>query len=104
MNQLLACLRLYATGGHLDQIADYMGMHLSTVSRIVVRVSEAIASLRNMYIKLPEAENNLRKIQQDFYDVAQFPTVIGAIDCTHIKIQSPGSHFLCNNLIFFSKG
>ncbi|KAJ3619272.1 hypothetical protein MTP99_004967 [Tenebrio molitor] len=37
INQLLACLRLYATGGHLDQIADYMGMHLATVSRIVVR-------------------------------------------------------------------
>lgn len=25
-----------------------------------------------------------------FYRFAKFPSVIGAIDCTHIKIQSPG--------------
>jgi DNA-binding MarR family transcriptional regulator len=58
INQLLACLRLYATGGYLDQIADYMGMHLATVSRIVVRVSEAIAQLYNVYIGFPNTEND----------------------------------------------
>jgi hypothetical protein len=87
---LLACLRLYATGGHLDQIADYMGMHLVTVSRIVVRVSKAIAQLYNVYVGFPNTENDIRTIQQRFYDVAAFPRVIGAIDCTHIKVQSPG--------------
>jgi DNA-binding MarR family transcriptional regulator len=45
MNQLLACLRLYSTGGHLQQVADFMGMHISTACRIVKRVSEAIARL-----------------------------------------------------------
>lgn len=27
---------------------------------------------------------------QDFFAIPKFPRVIGAIDCTHIKIQSPG--------------
>jgi hypothetical protein len=87
INQLLACLRLYATEGHLDQIADYMGMHLATVSRIVVRISEAIAQLYNVYVGSPNTENDIRTIQKRFYDVAAFPE---AIDCTHIKVQSPG--------------
>lgn len=26
----------------------------------------------------------------DFYNIAKFPRVIGALDCTHIKISSPG--------------
>lgn len=27
---------------------------------------------------------------REFYDLAQFPAVLGAIDCTHVPIQSPG--------------
>ncbi|KAK4882442.1 hypothetical protein RN001_005761 [Aquatica leii] len=30
INQLLTCLRYYATGSHLDVIADFMGMHSTT--------------------------------------------------------------------------
>ncbi|CAH1366211.1 unnamed protein product, partial [Tenebrio molitor] len=53
MNQLLTTLRFYSTGGHLQSIADYCGMHVSTVSRIIVRVSRTIADLYNMYISFP---------------------------------------------------
>ncbi|KAK4881710.1 hypothetical protein RN001_005029 [Aquatica leii] len=45
MNQLLTALRFYASAGHLTAIADYMGMHTSTASRIVKKVTEAIAGL-----------------------------------------------------------
>ncbi|KAJ3663949.1 hypothetical protein Zmor_008162 [Zophobas morio] len=29
-------------------------------------------------------------VQQGFYQLARFPQVVGALDCTHIKIKSPG--------------
>lgn len=83
-------LRVYATGGHLLALADFGGMSKASVSRIVVRVSEAIAALRPIYIKFPQTEEEIRKTQQDFYDLYSFPRVIGAIDGTHIRIQSPG--------------
>jgi hypothetical protein len=85
INQLLACLRLYATEGHLDQIADYMGMHLATVSRIVVRVSEAIAQLYNVYVGFPNTENDIRTIQKRFYDVAAFPELLGPLTVLTLK-------------------
>ncbi|KAK4882517.1 hypothetical protein RN001_005836 [Aquatica leii] len=42
INQLLSALRFYACGGHQNDIADIMGMHQSTLSRVVRRVSAAI--------------------------------------------------------------
>lgn len=31
-------------------------------------------------------------VRQRFYNIARFPRCIGAIDCSHVKIQSPGGH------------
>ncbi|XP_031328081.1 putative nuclease HARBI1 [Photinus pyralis] len=90
MQQLLIALRYYATGNHLLSIADFAGVHVSSVSRIVKKVSVAIASLRARYIKLPFTAEGLLELQQQFYEVARFPRVIGAVDGTHIRIQSPG--------------
>jgi hypothetical protein len=30
------------------------------------------------------------EVKEKFYNIGRFPCVIGAIDCTHIRIQSPG--------------
>lgn len=90
MQQLLIALRFYATNGFMITMGDYGGMDKSTVSRIVVRVSAAIAFLAPIYIKLPQTQEEILHAQRNFFNIAAFPRVIGAIDCTHIKIQSPG--------------
>lgn len=79
INQLLICLRVYATGGHLLSIADFGGIHTSTVSRIVKRVSEAIASLRPIYIKFPSTPEEIQATQNNFFAIASFPRVVGVI-------------------------
>ncbi|KAJ8911392.1 hypothetical protein NQ315_013528 [Exocentrus adspersus] len=89
INQLLSCLRFYATAGHLSSIADFEGMAISSASRIIKRVSEAIARLHPRYMKMSSADESVRQ-QNKFYRVAAFPRVAGLIDCTHIRIQSPG--------------
>lgn len=91
MNQLLTGLRLFATGGHLSSVADLMKMDISTVSRIVVRVSEAIATLSPRFIRMPR-DNEIIKEQYKFHQIARFPKVIGAVDGTHIRIISPGNN------------
>lgn len=91
---MLICLRVFATGGHLISIGDFGGCHKSTVSRIVVRVASAIARLAPRFIKFPNSEEDIRKTQRAFFDIAAFPRVTGVIDCTHIKIQSVGKLLL----------
>ncbi|KAJ8912984.1 hypothetical protein NQ315_000041 [Exocentrus adspersus] len=89
MNQLLTCLRYYASVGHLISVADAMGMHVSTTSRIIPRVSNALCRLARNYIKMP-AQAEMIHVQHQFHQMASFPRVIGCLDGTHIKIQSPG--------------
>lgn len=87
INQILVTLRFYATDGHLNFLADFSGMDTSTVSRIIVRVSTAIAGLSRQYIKMPE---DLLAEHMKFHQIARFPRIIGLIDGTHVKISSPG--------------
>lgn len=89
MNQFLLTLKFFASNGHLSDVAYIMGVHPSTASRIIKRVSEAIAGLRPRFIRMP-ANDEIPRTQNNFFRVARFPRVVGAIDGTHIRIQSPG--------------
>lgn len=86
----MTALLFYATGGHQINIGDYMYMDQSTVSRIIKKVSEAIAGLRARFIRMPVTEQERITCQNNFYQIARFPRVIGCVDGTHIAIQSPG--------------
>nr|CAI5817205.1 unnamed protein product [Callosobruchus analis]CAI5820002.1 unnamed protein product [Callosobruchus analis] len=89
INQLLTTLRFYASSGHVSQVADFMGMHESTACRVIARVSRILAGLYKNFVKLPQPEEIVH-IQTAFYQIAKFPRVIGAVDGSHMKIQSPG--------------
>ncbi|XP_017468240.1 PREDICTED: putative nuclease HARBI1 isoform X2 [Rhagoletis zephyria] len=89
MQQLLICLRFYATGSFYITIGDFSSLHKSTVCRIITRVTKAIASLRSQFINLP-SNGEILKIQEEFYNIARFPRVVSALDCTHVRIISPG--------------
>lgn len=81
----------YDTGCFQSTAADLSGFSTATANRIVHKVNCAIASLRRQYIVFPEGAEEIKKTQLEFYRIARFPRVIGAIDCTHIKFwQSPG--------------
>lgn len=90
MNQLLMALRFYATGCMLITAGDFGGVHKSTACRIIHRVTRAIARLHRRYIILPETPEQLQRTQEKFYRIARFPRVVGALDCTHVAIRSPG--------------
>lgn len=90
ITQLLIALRFYALGSMQITVADFGGVCRASVCRILVRVSEAIARLRPQYVKMPETEEERKAASDAFFQIAAFPRVIGAIDCTHVKIQSPG--------------
>lgn len=73
-------------------IADFAGVCVSSVCRIIRRVSLALTQVRQRFIRMPKTQDELHAASRDFYAIAKFPRTIGAIDCTHIKIQSPGGN------------
>ena len=92
MNQLLLTLRFYATGTFQLVVGDTFSIHKSTVCRTVHRVTRAIASLRELYVKFPSTNQERHDIMNQFHERSHMPGVIGAIDCTHVPIQSPGGN------------
>lgn len=90
LSQLLIALRFLASGSMQIVVADFAGVCTSSVCRILRRTSEAIASRRAQFIRMPQTQEEIHAARTAFWQIASMPHVIGAIDCTHIKIQSPG--------------
>lgn len=86
--QVCVALRFYATGSFLNSVGDAVGLHKSTVSRIVYRVSSEISK---MLPEFPTNPNALNKLKVEFHAIAGFPNVVGAIDGTHVRLQAPSS-------------
>lgn len=63
-------------------------MSQTTVSRVIKKISKKIALLLPDFIKFP-SNTELAEVKNKFYEVARFPTVIGTIDCTHVRIKCP---------------
>lgn len=104
LNQLLITLRFFATGAFQQVNGDLFGISQSTISRVVKRVSHALASLYREVIQFPQG-NNVLQVQRGFMDIGKIPGVAGEIHCTHIPIQSPGgrnSEVYRNRIGFFS--
>ncbi|PSN41061.1 putative nuclease HARBI1 [Blattella germanica] len=95
LHQLLLALRFFASGCMLITVGDFWGIHKSTASRIILRIARVIATLAQDKIKLPGIENEISASKTHFFQIARYPRVIGAVDCTHIRLQSP------DKLIFF---
>nr|XP_049695562.1 putative nuclease HARBI1 isoform X4 [Helicoverpa armigera]XP_049698868.1 putative nuclease HARBI1 isoform X1 [Helicoverpa armigera]XP_049707731.1 putative nuclease HARBI1 [Helicoverpa armigera] len=92
-SQILTALRFYACGCYQQPVGLQWGCSMSqkSVSRVIRAVTSAInEKLLRKYIKFPMTQGERHAAKQKFRNAPQpFPGVIGAIDCTHIKILAP---------------
>lgn len=90
IQQLCIVLRFYSSGSFHRILGDTLGMHRSTVTKLIHLVSVSIIRrLKHVYIRTPTGQDNLMAISAQFQEKCRFPGVIGAIDCTHVRIQRP---------------
>ncbi|CAI6369369.1 unnamed protein product [Macrosiphum euphorbiae] len=82
--QFLIALRYLARGQVQDDNGDLHGVSQPTVSRCSSQICRALASLKNNYIKFPLTNEELASKKADFRRKFNMPSIIGAIDCTHI--------------------
>ncbi|KAM7309719.1 putative nuclease HARBI1 [Ixodes scapularis] len=90
MLQLLVTLRFYGAGAFQIVTGDLVNVSQPTVCRTVGVVTRLIA--RHLFKKLvhfPDA-SQLNNVRREFFEIAGFPGVTGCIDCTHVRINSPG--------------
>lgn len=66
-----------------------MCVHKSTISSVVHRVSSALVSLVNQFVKFPTNPEETKQTKLNFYEMGKMPNSIGVIDCTHVHIQAP---------------
>ncbi|XP_063931068.1 putative nuclease HARBI1 [Zophobas morio] len=94
MQKLYVALQFYATGSFQWLVGSSGRVSQRSASRLIGEVTEAIVALAPQFIRFPNAEEYLA-VKQVFYQIGQtkhgrgFPNVLGAIDCTHVRIQTP---------------
>ncbi|XP_063050043.1 putative nuclease HARBI1 [Engraulis encrasicolus] len=81
-------LRFFASGTFLYTIGDAEGLAKATVCREIRKVYLALKAHMNFFITFP-GHLPEQRIKEAFFSVAGFPNVLGAIDCTHVKIIAP---------------
>nr|CAI5860141.1 unnamed protein product [Callosobruchus analis] len=65
-------------------------MSQPVISRAIRKISRLIAiHLSPLYIKFPITAEEVSVVKDGFFEVHQFPNLIGVIDCTHIAIVPP---------------
>ena len=88
--QVVLALQFYATASFFGVTGDALGASKSSVSRAVHSVSRSIIRhLSSDAIHFPVSDNELRQQNQQFYEVAHLPRVVGVIDCTHVALRRP---------------
>ncbi|KAM7296724.1 putative nuclease HARBI1 [Ixodes scapularis] len=89
--QVIVALQFYATGNFLITAGDYVHVQVSSASRSVRQVTVALTRRARDFIRWPDVAESAA-LQEQFFDVAGFPCVVGAVDGTHIRIQGPRVH------------
>ncbi|CAH2012606.1 unnamed protein product [Acanthoscelides obtectus] len=85
-------LRYVGDPGFQIGIGEAIGVHQSTASRTVSNVITRIVQKSNIWIRFPTTCEDLLNAKDAWQEKFNFPSAIGAIDCTHIPILNPFIH------------
>ncbi|XP_066593605.1 putative nuclease HARBI1 [Prorops nasuta] len=91
LEKLLITLRYYGSNCFQNISGDLRNISQPTICRIVKQISKIFAEELGDFIYFPRTAEDCNKNYEQFYQIANFPNVVGTIDCTHIKIKNPGS-------------
>nr|XP_034334751.1 putative nuclease HARBI1 [Crassostrea gigas] len=94
LQKILLTLRFLATGKMQLCNGDDMGVSQPTVSRSITATLRCLSSPRicAQFIKFPLNLQEIRKNQEEFFKIAGFPGIVGAIDGTHVQIIAPSQY------------
>ncbi|XP_072019678.1 LOW QUALITY PROTEIN: putative nuclease HARBI1 [Amphiura filiformis] len=91
--QVFIALRFYGSGSVYTSGSDHHGVSESTVCRVIKVVTDTLVELRDDHIVWPTTDEEIAakqaELPREFYAlICSFPRVIGAVDCTHVRLDS----------------
>ncbi len=89
--QVLTALRYLASNAHQRVIADTLSIDQASVSRSIARFLDAMIGKMPDFIQFPVEEEARQSAQKGFYELHQFPNIVGCIDGTHVRILPPSN-------------
>ena len=81
--------------------ADYAGISQPTLANILPAVCDAILRQLDEVIYMPRTNEERLQKKTSFARLGNFPRCIGAIDCTHVRIISPGGDIVRTYLLLY---
>lgn len=85
-------LRYIGDPGFQVGVGEDIGIHRTTVSKIIWQVCCAICTKVDDWIKFPSTPDDMREAKREWQTKYKFPGAIGALDCTHVEILKPNVH------------
>jgi hypothetical protein len=85
-------LRYLSSAGFQSSVAHEAGVHRSTVSRVVDNTIKKIVDKAHLWVVFPRSLQQLQAAKVRWAAAYGFPCAVGAIDCTHIRIDKPRLH------------
>lgn len=92
VQKMEAALRYLANPGFQTGIAKEMGLHQTTISKTVCATVKKIAEKGHEWIKFPQTYEEVTRAKFEWANTRGFPCTIGAIDCTHVRVEKPSLH------------
>ncbi|XP_050734738.1 putative nuclease HARBI1 [Eriocheir sinensis] len=89
--KVLITLRYLATGKMQQCSSDDLGPSQSSISRAISKTIDALADVNVLkrFITFPVTQDSADRKKAEFFAIANFPNIVGAIDGTHIRIVAP---------------
>ncbi|XP_064488345.1 putative nuclease HARBI1 [Ornithodoros turicata] len=87
----LLTLQFLAIGNFLITAGDVINVHGATACRVVHGVVATLCKRVGKFVRWPSGEE-VARAQHQFYQLASFLGVVGAVDGTHVRIQAPSAH------------
>lgn len=82
-------LRYISDPGYQNSVGEVIGISQSTVSKTITEVTNKIMAKSNLWNKFPSSAEEIREAKQLWQEKYNFPSAIGALDCTHVRIPKP---------------
>lgn len=70
-------------------IGAELGVHQTTVSKVIHEVMAKVSDKADQWIRFPATNAAIHKAQNDWSARFNFPKAFGVIDCTHVTIEKP---------------